>query len=49
VTDTQSESESIVREVWIAATPEDVFPYFTDAAKLIVDVAAMMRQFGVGA
>jgi uncharacterized protein YndB with AHSA1/START domain len=30
----ESESESIVREVWIAATPEDVFPYFTDADKL---------------
>jgi len=34
MTDALSESESIVREVWIAATPEDVFPYFTDAEKL---------------
>jgi uncharacterized protein YndB with AHSA1/START domain len=33
---TESESESIVREVWIAATPEIVFPYFTDADKLRV-------------
>jgi uncharacterized protein YndB with AHSA1/START domain len=29
-----AESDSIVREVWIAASPEDVFPYFTDANKL---------------
>jgi uncharacterized protein YndB with AHSA1/START domain len=35
-----AESESIVREVWIAATPEDVFPYFTDADKLRVWKAA---------
>ena len=31
---TQSESESIVRELWIDAAPEDVFPYFTEADKL---------------
>src|ERR1700674_1019374 len=37
---TDVESESIVREVWIAATPEDVFPYFTDADKLSVWKAA---------
>ncbi len=43
----QSESESeadwIVREVWIAATPEDVFPYFTDADKLRVWKAAWVE------
>src|SRR3982074_2574545 len=37
---TDQESESIVREVWIARPPEDVFPYFTDAAKLSVWKAA---------
>jgi uncharacterized protein YndB with AHSA1/START domain len=37
---TDTESESIVREVWIAATPEDVFPYFTSADKLKVWKAA---------
>jgi len=40
MTDALSESEPIVREVWIAATPEDVFPYFTDAAKLSIWKAA---------
>ena len=30
------EPEEIVREVRIAATPETVFPYFTDADKLVV-------------
>ena len=29
-----SEPEEIVREVRIAASPEAVFPYFTDADKL---------------
>jgi uncharacterized protein YndB with AHSA1/START domain len=33
---TDAEPEAIVREVWIAAAPEDVFPYFTDADKLTV-------------
>jgi uncharacterized protein YndB with AHSA1/START domain len=37
---TNADPESIVREVWIAATPEDVFPYFTDADKLRVWKAA---------
>jgi uncharacterized protein YndB with AHSA1/START domain len=37
---TDAESESIVREVWIAATPEDVFPYFIDAEKIRVWKAA---------
>jgi uncharacterized protein YndB with AHSA1/START domain len=35
-----AESESIVREVWIDASPEDVFPYFTEANKLTVWKAA---------
>jgi uncharacterized protein YndB with AHSA1/START domain len=51
VTDAQSESrfesesevELIVREVWIAATPEDVFPYFTDADKLRIWKAAWVE------
>jgi uncharacterized protein YndB with AHSA1/START domain len=34
MTDADSDRESIVRQVWIDATPEDVFPYFTDADKL---------------
>lgn len=29
-------SEAIVREVFIDAAPEDVFPYFTDAEKMVV-------------
>jgi hypothetical protein len=29
-------SEVIVREVFIDASPEEVFPYFTDAAKMVV-------------
>lgn len=29
-------SEVIVREVFIDALPEEVFPYFTDAAKMVV-------------
>jgi uncharacterized protein YndB with AHSA1/START domain len=37
---TSADQEAIVREVWIAATPEDVFPYFTDAKKLSVWKAA---------
>jgi len=40
MTPTESDAESIVRQVWIAATPEDVFPYFTDASKLSVWKAA---------
>jgi uncharacterized protein YndB with AHSA1/START domain len=35
-----SEPEEIVREVRIAASPEQVFPYFTDADKLVVWKAA---------
>jgi uncharacterized protein YndB with AHSA1/START domain len=31
-----SEPEEIVREIRITATPEEVFPYFTDADKLVV-------------
>ena len=34
------EPEEIVREVRIAASPETVFPYFTDADKLVVWKAA---------
>jgi len=41
---TDAESELIVREVWIAATPEDVFPYFTDAHKLSVWKAAWVES-----
>jgi uncharacterized protein YndB with AHSA1/START domain len=29
-------SEAIVREIFIDASPGDVFPYFTDAAKMVV-------------
>lgn len=29
-------SEAIVRELFIDAAPEDVFPYFTEAAKMVV-------------
>jgi hypothetical protein len=32
----EAESEEIVREVRIAASPEEVFTYFTDAEKLVV-------------
>ena len=32
----EPEPEEIVREVRIAASPEAVFPYFTDAGKLVV-------------
>jgi uncharacterized protein YndB with AHSA1/START domain len=28
-------SKAIVREIFIDASPEDVFPYFTDAAKMV--------------
>ena len=35
-----SEPEEIVREVRIAARPDEVFPYFTDADKLVVWKAA---------
>ena len=31
-----ADPDAIVREIRIAATPEDVFPYFTDANKLVV-------------
>jgi uncharacterized protein YndB with AHSA1/START domain len=40
VSESESESEAIVREVWIAANPEDVFPYFTEADKLSIWKAA---------
>ena len=35
-----AEPQEIVREIRIAATPEDVFSYFTDAEKLVVWKAA---------
>jgi uncharacterized protein YndB with AHSA1/START domain len=35
-----SEPEEIVREVRIAARPDEVFPYLTDADKLVVWKAA---------
>jgi len=38
-----SEPEEIVREVRIAASPEEVFPYFTDADKLVVWKAARVE------
>jgi uncharacterized protein YndB with AHSA1/START domain len=45
-TEVDAESEAIVREVWIAATPEDVFPYFTDADKLRTWKAAWVESDG---
>jgi uncharacterized protein YndB with AHSA1/START domain len=46
VTPAEAHSEAIVREVWIRAAPEDVFPYFTDAAKLRVWKAAWAESDG---
>jgi uncharacterized protein YndB with AHSA1/START domain len=33
---TAAKPEAIVREIHIAASPEEVFPYFTDAEKMVV-------------
>ena len=33
---TAVEPKAIVREIHIAATPDEVFPYFTDAEKMVV-------------
>ena len=27
--------EGVIREVWVAAKPETIFPFFTDAAKIV--------------
>ncbi len=46
MTTADSQSEAIVREVWIDAAPEDVFPYFTDATKLSLWKAAWAESDG---
>jgi uncharacterized protein YndB with AHSA1/START domain len=40
-------SGAIVREIFIDATPEDVFPYFTDADKMVVWKAVSAEIDGV--